>query len=79
MTRRERMMRILENHGTDRADWELAGMRARRGRFGQFDLLTDEAIDELAGRLVIAGRRQQRMNAENRRIAKAKGLLREQA
>lgn len=69
MTRRERMMRIIENMGQQRADWELDGMMARRGRMKRFDLLTDEAIDELAGRLVASLRRQHKMNAENRRIA----------
>ncbi len=69
MTRRERMLRIVESHGEERASWELSGMMARRGRMKRLELLTDEAIDELARRLVVSHRRQQRMNAENRRIA----------
>lgn len=43
MTRRERMMRIIENMGQERADWELGGMMGRRGRFKRFEILTERS------------------------------------
>jgi len=69
MTRRERMMRIIESHGAERAEYEFRYMMARRGNMKRYELVTDEAIDELARRLVSSLRDQRKRNAENRRIA----------
>ena len=63
------MLRIIENMGHERADWELASMMGRHRYMKRFDVLTDDAVDELAARLVKSLRRQNKMNAENRRIA----------
>lgn len=71
MNRRERHIRILDNFGGLRSpsgsravQWELDSLFARHG----LALLTDEAIEMLVRRLLASRQRQQRMNAENRRI-----------
>lgn len=64
MTRRERMIRIIDSWGpmssfvSNHESWMLAklGLRA----------YTDEAIEELARSLVESQKRQQKMNRENR-------------
>jgi hypothetical protein len=73
MTRRERHIRIIESWGPlSRSNpslrYEFDGLIARRG----LSAFTDEAIRELATALWHGRRRQNRMNAENRKRREAR-------
>lgn len=68
MTRRQRMERIIESFGEDSARRHLADLLARSD---SRSLLTDAAIDQLAGSLVRGRQQQARYNAHNRRIGRA--------
>ena len=71
MTRRERLLRIIENFGGTRNHIVHFHLKAVIARMG-LDALTDEAIEALTHEIVSSHRRQQRYNRENRaRIAKA--------
>ncbi len=65
MTRRQRLLNILENFGGLQhrsVKWELDRLLAKHG----FELLTDDAIENLTTLVVRDWRRTQRMNRENR-------------
>ena len=68
MTRRERQLRIIGSWGCLGSDsylrFHFDSLISRRG----LAALTDEAIRELATDLVRSRARQEKMNAENRRI-----------
>jgi len=67
MTRRDRLVRILENFGNlqhRNVKWELDRLLVRHG----LSLFTDEAIEMLTRAVVRDWKRTQRMNRENRKL-----------
>jgi hypothetical protein len=65
MTRRDRLVRILENFGNFQhrnVKWEFDRLLVRHG----LSLFTDEAIEMLTAAVVRDWKRTQRMNRENR-------------
>ncbi len=66
MTRRERHIRIVENFGLD-SRWTRYAMQHLTAKRGIADLLSDEAIRELATMLVQDYARQKKFSAENYR------------
>lgn len=71
MTRRERLLSILDNFGglNDRSvKWELDCMLTKRNAF---DLFTDDAIEMLTAAVIKSWRYQRRLNRENRKLRAA--------
>lgn len=70
MTRRERLLLILENLGKDRVRWELQHLVQPR----KLSLLSDEGIETLTIAVVREWRRSQKTNRDNRarRLAQAR-------
>lgn len=68
MTRRQRHIRILDNFGERRVQWELDRLLARNG----LALFTDEAIEALATAVVHQRHSERKMHADNRKIIAAR-------
>lgn len=65
LTRRQRMLNIIENFGgirSNRVQFHLDGLMAKEG----LGALTDSAVENLAERIVSGHRHQQKLNRENR-------------
>lgn len=71
MTRRERHEHIIAYQAECVRRWETDSLRNRLAN-GDFSALTDEALEQLAAACVRHHRRNQRMNAESRRIYAAR-------
>lgn len=69
MTRRQRMLRIIENMGERQCRFHIERLLVRRG----LSILTDDAVDDLAGRIMSDHFLTQKRNRENRAIAAAQG------
>lgn len=62
MTRRDRLIRIVEWFDERRRRWEFEGLIARHG----LSVLTDEAMEEYARACIASYKFSQKLNRENR-------------
>ena len=67
MTRRERLLRIIDSFGRDRERYHLAQVLAKHG----LSILTDEGVEILTRSIVTSHKRQQRYNREYRAARRA--------